>query len=573
MVTRDVFGGRPDRKKLAFSRIVKEPCVEPAIAYYEEVLDRIAPYFFSPQLVRLVGFQQLIISSIYQVKREDARSSKGVDYVRECVSRISLPRDLLDVMRSWLAFDLNLTCPAFANPLVATYIRKSYCLIGTKYFDCHNCPRTPCRENLLWNQSFVGLDVDAPEALDKAYHQYLDFFEARDWSAAFKLSSLKGFHVRVGLPRDAGSTPFDRNIFQYAVIRELRKAGLPVDDNSLDPVPILRAPFALHYKHLTPSLPFDEHSFSEAVETLGQLSRMREMERIREAVRTTKSWKHEWKTEQVSPSAFKDALERWRSEAVRAIFREGHTGTRKETRASMILRRGREMTDEEALQAKSVLIGEGRSEALANRIVSGARAREPKRAKPKVEEVTLEDQSDVPEVVLNIPPPLLFLLIDNATIREMRELTGGEPIPVKSLSSNTNEGMVTLFRSPRFFKRYGQRWNTKTAYIGGLHSAYLYCAAADQVLSVKETSPWERDAKVVDEMERELDQRGLGAIVVHLLGLDYCKDNNLPTEGAMLVFKRLTKAALGTNRNIVLTSDHSGEPTVPFFALLTSQKS
>jgi len=62
----------------------------------------------------------------------------------------------------------------------------------------------------------------------------------------------------------------------------------------------------------------------------------------------------------------------------------------------------------------------------------------------------------------------------------MRELTGGEPIPVKSLSSNTNEGMVTLFRSPRFFKRYGQRWNTKTAYIGGLHSAYLYLGTRRQ---------------------------------------------------------------------------------------------
>ncbi len=558
--------------KLGFSRIVMEAYVEPAIAYYQEVLHRITPYFFNPQLIRLVGFQQPIISSIYQVKREDARSSKGVDYVRECVSRISQPHDLLDVMRSWLAFDLNLTCPAFANPIVATYIRKSYCLIGTRYFDCHSCPRTPCRENLLWDHSFVGLDVDSKENLEKTYSQYLDFFEARDWSAALKLSSLKGFHVYVGLPRDSGSTPFERNIFQYVVIRELQKAGLPVDDNSLDPVPILRAPFALHYKHLTPSLPFDEHSFTEAVETLGQLSRMGENERIAEAARIVRSWKQEWRADQVSPGAFKEALERWRPEAVRAIFREESNKTRNETAASTILRKGREMTGEEALQAISVLVEEGRSDALASRIVSGARIREPKRARPKFEEVKLVDQSDVPEVVLNIPPPLLFLLIDNATIREMRELTGGEPIPVKSLSSTTNEGMVTLFRRPRFFKRYGQRWNTKTAYIGGLHSAYLYCAAADQVLSVKEASPWERDAKIVDELERKLDQRGLGAIVVHLLGLDYCKDNNLPTVGAMLVFKRLARTALTTNRNIILTSDHSGEATVPFFALLTSQR-
>lgn len=71
--------------KLAVSRVVMEEYVEPAMAYYEEVLARITPYFFAPNLIRLVGFQQLIISNIYQIKREDARTSKGVDYVRECV--------------------------------------------------------------------------------------------------------------------------------------------------------------------------------------------------------------------------------------------------------------------------------------------------------------------------------------------------------------------------------------------------------------------------------------------------------------------------------------------------------
>ncbi len=137
------------REKLAAAKVVMEEYVEPAMGYYQEVLNRISPYFFSPQLVRLVGFQQLIVSRLYQVKREDARTTKGVDYVRECVSRISAPRDLIDVMRSWLAFDLNLTCPAFRDPIIATYIRKNYCLIGTRHWDCHNCPRIPCRENLI----------------------------------------------------------------------------------------------------------------------------------------------------------------------------------------------------------------------------------------------------------------------------------------------------------------------------------------------------------------------------------------------------------------------------------------
>jgi len=38
----------------------------------------------------------------------------------------------------------------------------------------------------------------------------------------------------------------------------------------------------------------------------------------------------------------------------------------------------------------------------------------------------------------------------------------------------------------------------------------------------------------------------------------------------MLVFRRLTRAALETDRNLVVTTDHSGEAAVPFFALLTT---
>src|SRR6266498_1286990 len=184
------------RKKLAATKVVMEEFVEPAMGYYREVLDRISPYFFSPQLVRLVGFQQLIVSRSYQVKREDARTTKGVDYVRECVSRISTPRDLIDVMRSWLAFDLNLTCPAFHDPIIATYIRKNYCLIGTRHWDCHNCPRIPCRENLIWNQSFVGLDVDAEGRLEETYHRYLEFLEGSGFDSGRQLPRSRADSAR-----------------------------------------------------------------------------------------------------------------------------------------------------------------------------------------------------------------------------------------------------------------------------------------------------------------------------------------------------------------------------------------
>src|SRR5207249_6758733 len=115
--------------------------------------------------------------------------------------------------------------------------------------------------------------------LEETYKMYLEFFEGRGWYAAFKLSSLKGFHVNVGLPLGFGSTPFDRNVVQWIVVRAAQEAGLPVDDNSLDPVPILRAPFALHYRRLTPSLPFTEGTFNEAVEILRALEKLGESER------------------------------------------------------------------------------------------------------------------------------------------------------------------------------------------------------------------------------------------------------------------------------------------------------
>ena len=54
--------------------------------------------------------------------------------------------------------------------------------------------------------------------------------------------------------------------------------------------------------------------------------------------------------------------------------------------------------------------------------------------------------------------------------------------------------------------------------------------------------------------------------------VDYCKDRGLPTDGETLVFKRLTRAALETDRDLVVTTDHSMEEAVPFFALLTTAR-
>ena len=88
--------------------------------------------------------------------------------------------------------------------------------------------------------------------------------------------------------------------------------------------------------------------------------------------------------------------------------------------------------------------------------------------------------------------------------------------------------------------------------------------------SEKETSPWERDAKAVDENERALDRGGVRGDRRPPARVDYCKDRGLPTDGATLVFKRLTRAALETDRDLVVTTDPSGEAVAPFFALLTT---
>jgi len=74
----------------------------------------------------------------------------------------------------------------------------------------------------------------------------------------------------------------------------------------------------------------------------------------------------------------------------------------------------------------------------------------------------------------------------------------------------------------------------------------------------------------VDELERMLHPGRVRRDHRPPARLDYCQDRGLPTDGAMLVFRRLTKAALETDRNIVVMTDHSGEAAVPFFALLTT---
>jgi hypothetical protein len=83
---------------------------------------------------------------------------------------------------------------------------------------------------------------------------------------------------------------------------------------------------------------------------------------------------------------------------------------------------------------------------------------------------------------------------------------------------------------------------------------------------------WDRDMKILEELDKKIYENKKNLIVAHLLGLDFCKDNNLKIEGAIIIFKKLLKEILSTDNNIVITTDHSGEKFIPYFELITKLK-
>ncbi|QYZ78127.1 hypothetical protein E2N92_01105 [Methanofollis formosanus] len=556
------------------SNIVMEEYLTPAIAYYHEILDKITPYFFvDNKLVKMIGLQQLVVSKEYQIKRNDARSAKGVDYVRECVARIHSPDHLLDIMERWGAFDLCFSAPSFKDPGLGTQVRKTFCKVGTRLFDCDNCPNTTCKHNLLWSDSSMVFDIDTSEPrLEETFHALTAAMETLGLDYAVKLSSLKGLHMNVGLPADAGTTLFDRSICQYCLMKELQAQGIPVDDNSLDPVPIIRAPYSLHYRRLTPSLPVDEETFDEAREHLRSIERENLIDRIPRSLEVAGDWDLTWDVTPCTDDRFDRILGRWREQAERAILREKSTHEKSRSSAGIFLRKGREMTDEDQRNAARLLLETGKSREQVQAILKECLNNPPKAEKDhqpgRTGMVRLEAQQDIPGYIMSIPPPLVLLLIDNATLEDMRRITGAPPVPVKAQCTNTDEGMKMLFQEPKLFRRYPRKWNCRSIFIGGLYSSFKYCSAADTVVSVKTRHVWDRDMKVLTELEQVLNEGNHDFVTAHLLGLDYCKDHGLDTDGALLVFERIIKAVSSSTSNVVLITDHSGEEMVPFFASL-----
>ncbi len=565
---------QPDRRVVP-SNVVMEEHIEGALGYYEKVLGKVAPYFFCESLVKMVALQQLIVSKNYQITRHDAREKKNAEYIRQCVAGIAKPADLIRIMDSWRAFDLCLTAPSFANPALAANIRKSYCRVGTHSFDCHVCPKVACKGNMLWEHSTIMLDFDSHgNSLAGDFHALDGALDKLGLAYKIKLSSLGGLHVNVGLPKEGGSTIFDRNVYHYCLVKELHAVNIGIDDNALDPIPIIRAPFSLHYKRLTPSLPVDAATLRDAIEALQGIEALPLARRIEPATALALGWSGSWEPGHSEPGAFNAMLAKWKDAAVKAIHREKQQDRATRTNVGDYLRKGKLMTADDERTAVDLLMKEGKARDLAERIVSIQRKKEPE-AKKKDEpdkEILLVRHDDVPRRVLEIPPPVLFLVIDNATLDELKEITGATPLPLETTCRKTDEGMSLLFKDPNLLKRYGQKWQCKSMYIGGLYTAYNYCGGADLIIAVKMENVWDRDIKIVSELERVLAENQDQLVAAHLLGLDFCKDNDLDTSGALLVFKRIIGAMAGARYNVVLTSDHSGSEHVPYLEFTTTQR-
>lgn len=562
---------RPDGRVVP-SNVVMEEHMEDALGYYEKVLGKVAPYFFCESLVKMVALQQLIVSKNYQITRHDAREKKNTEYIKQCVAGIARPADLLRIMDSWRSFDLCLTAPSFANPALAANIRKSYCRVGTRSFDCHGCPKVACKSNMIWEHSTIMLDFDSHgSTLAGDFHALDSTLHGLGLAYKIKLSSLGGLHVNVGLPKEGGTTIFDRNVYHYCLVKELQAAGIGIDDNALDPIPIIRAPFSLHYKRLTPSLPVDATTLRDAIEALEGIEALPPARRIGPSTALALGWSGSWEPGHSEPGAFTAVLGKWKDAAVKAIHREKQQDRATRTNVGDYLRKGKLMTPEDERDAIDLLQREGKSRELAEKIVAVQKRREPE-SREKVatdKEILLGKHADVPRRVLEIPPPVLFLVVDNATLDDMKAITGATPLPLETSCRKTDEGMGLLFKNSNLLKAYGQRWQCKTMYIGGMYTAYNYCGGADMVIAVKMENVWDRDMKIVGELERVLADDQDILVAAHLLGLDFCKDNGIDTNGALLVFKRIVGALAGTRFNVVLTSDHSGSDQVPYFEIAT----
>jgi len=237
------------------------------------------------------------------------------------------------------------------------------------------------------------------------------------------------------------------------------------------------------------------------------------------------------------------------------------------------LRKGKTMTPEDEQNVLSLLLNEGKSKELALEIIEKHKKMAPKEKKQRViEKPRFELQEDIAGKIMTIPPPLIMLVMDNATVEEMQEIIGHSPIRLKAQAIDTDEGMKILFKNPKLLKNYPRKWKCKSIYIGGLYVAYNYCANADLVIALQSRKASERDQLIIAELEKYLKNDEKYFIATHLLELDDCKHQDGDKKIAIDHFRQLLKKIELMDYNIILTTDHpdhdGSHEYLPYFEII-----
>ena len=257
--------------------------------YYVHISNLIEPFIFLDQkLCRLISFHRL-------VKRN---TKVGKQFTRKRVFDIEMLNtediyEIFQIMRKYKAFDLNMSCNCYLDPKVAAEISREKCsrLINLngyqiyERFNCNECLDENCKNNVLLKHSYLYVDVDLKTTKTKLADIYLKIREIEDdlkIRTIIKTSSHKGFHILLPLStvktRQNIASPLKRTLLQYSFGITIKKrieeriSTVQIDTwNFVDLNQSMRAPFSLHYKHLTPSIPLTDKNYEECIKKLEKI--------------------------------------------------------------------------------------------------------------------------------------------------------------------------------------------------------------------------------------------------------------------------------------------------------------
>ena len=308
--------------------------------YYVHILNLIRPFlFFNHKLCRLISFHRL-------VKRT---SKSGKPYIRkrvfdEKMLEIKNVKEILELMRKYKVFDINMTCNCYTNPSIAAKISREKCTYLTNLngyqiyerFNCNKCLDKKCKRNVLLHHSYLYIDLDLKIEEAQLNDLYIKIREIEDdlkIKTIIKISSHQGLHLLLPLStvkiNQNITSPLERTLYQYSFgiamkkIIEERLNIVRVDPwNFIDLNQSVRTPFSLHYEYLIPSIPLTDENFEENIrkikEIISEASYKLKISLARDLV-TSNEWN--FKVEHDNTKFIKNCLENLKHEAIKKVLR------------------------------------------------------------------------------------------------------------------------------------------------------------------------------------------------------------------------------------------------------------